>query len=78
MTFDYLPNEVSGMLLLGKLKVGNPLLVILGNCGKEPPLILTELICSPEGSLDRISGQISVNRILILLTIIKYDKLNVS
>lgn len=69
LTFDYLPEEESEMLLLGKLKVGNPLLVILGNLGREPSLILADLIGSPEGFLDSISVQTSVNRILILLTI---------
>lgn len=74
LTFDYLPKEESEMLLLGKLKVGNPLLVILGNLGREPSLILADLIGSPGGffngfSLDSISVQTSVNRILILLTI---------
>lgn len=69
LTFDNLPKEESEMLLLGKLKVGNPLLVILGNLGGEPSLILADLIGSPEGFLDSISVQISVNRILLLLTI---------
>lgn len=69
LTFDYLPEEESEMLLLGKLKVGNPLLVILGNLGREPSLILADLTGSPEGFLDSISVQTSVNRILILLTI---------
>lgn len=69
LTFDYLPKEESEMLLLGKLKVGNPLLVILGNLGREPSLILADLIGSPGGLINGISVQTSVNRILILLTI---------
>lgn len=69
LTFDYLPKEESEMLLRGKLKVGNPLLVILGNLGREPSLILADLIGSPGGLINGISVQTSVNRILILLTI---------
>lgn len=68
----------------GKGKVGISLVLLdSGNSGKEPALILFErdpedsldcvcgqcLVGSPEGFLDRISGQTSVNRILILLTI---------
>lgn len=68
----------------GKGKVGISLVLLdSGNSGKEPAFILFErdpedsldcvcgqcLVGSPEGFLDRISGQTSVNRILILLTI---------
>lgn len=51
--------EESEMLLLGKLKVGNPLLVILGNLGREPSLILADLIGSPGVLINGISVQTS-------------------
>lgn len=64
----------------GKGKVGISLVLLdSGNSGKEPALILFErdpedsldCVCGQcqEGFLDRISGQTSVNRILILLTL---------
>lgn len=67
--FDYLLEEELEMFLFGKLKVGNLLLVILGNFGRELLLIFVDLIGSLEGFLDSIFVYIFVNRIFILFII---------